>query len=362
MAMLLQAYHSTCQAKGFRPDADQEVAVQHLQRVTAALAVQMAKKQHAWFKRRKRQPVMGLYMWGGVGRGKTFLMDLFFAQLPFPQKLRIHFNRFMQKIHQELKALEGHAEPLLLIAKRWAKQYHIICFDEFLVIDIADAMVLGVLFQYLFAEGVSLVATSNVQPDRLYEDGLQRDRFLPAIAVINQHVEVLNVDSGVDHRQRPLTLELRYYTPLKGEHDFMQTHFDLLAAQQTCSEAVLQIAGRAIAVVKRAQSVVWFEFAELCQAPRGQADYIALAEAFDTVLVSHVPQLHAAMDDYARRFISLVDEFYDSQVVLVLSATVPIEDLYVGEQLAFEFRRTRSRLQEMQSQEYSTGLHTRSST
>lgn len=353
MSGLVEKYQRICQQQGFSVDSAQEMAVKHLQRVIAALSVQHVGHKHHWLRRNKRKPVLGLYMWGGVGRGKTFLMDLFYDELPFKDKLRIHFNRFMHKVHHELNALEGQREPLLQIAKSWARQYSIICFDEFLVIDIADAMILGLLFEYLFAEGVTLVATSNVAPKDLYKDGLQRDRFVPAINAIEANVEVLNVDAGVDHRGRQLRLQARYYTPLSDEQAFMQTHFDLLSASQQKSTDSLSISGRDIAVVQAAQTIVWFDFSEICQAPRGRADYIVLSERFCTVLISNVPQLHEAMDDYARRFISLVDEFYDSHVVLILSATVPIERLYSGSQLAFEFRRTISRLKEMQSSEYS---------
>lgn len=351
MPSVISAYQMACQEKGYQEDPAQRVAIQSLQRVHADLTARHNQKKHLWDRLKSSQPVKGLYMWGGVGRGKTFLMDLFYQSLPFRSKMRQHFNRFMQQLHKDLKAMEGHKDPLKVIAKNLSKKVSVICFDEFLVNDIADAMLLGGLFEALFAEGVSLVATSNVEPDHLYEGGLQREKFLPAIAALKANVQVLNVDSGVDHRGRDLTPKQRYYTPLKGQESFMQTHFCSLVTHE-CAETELEIAGRAIDAVKVGDHAVWFEFADICESPRGQADYIEIAERFNHVLISNIPQMSDAMDDYARRFISLVDEFYDSGKGLVLSATVPIERLYVGKRLAFEFQRTISRLNEMQSEEY----------
>ena len=300
-------------------------------------------------------PVKGLYFWGGVGRGKTYLMDAFYDSLPFEQKMRAHFHRFMQRVHQELRLLEGKKNPLSLVADKLAGEASIICFDEFFVSDITDAMILAGLFEQLFSRGVSLVATSNIVPDGLYKNGLQRSRFLPAIALINEHTEVVNVDGGVDYRLRALEQAELYHFPLDAEADesllcsFTQLNPD---AEHVLNNEPLDIAGRPIVARSVSDDVVWFEFAELCDGPRSQNDYIELAREFHAVLISNVPQMALATDDLARRFVNLVDEFYDRNVKLVISAEVSLEHLYLGGKLSFEFERTQSRLLEMQSHDY----------
>lgn len=359
-----QRYQQDLQRDDFSFDASQAAAVELLQDLYERL---VKDEQHrgggglgAKLLRRLKKPeppvpVKGLYFWGGVGRGKTYLMDAFYDSLPFDRKLRSHFHRFMQRVHRELKTLDGQKNPLNLIADRLAAETRVICFDEFFVSDITDAMILGGLFEQLFSRGVTLVATSNIVPDGLYKDGLQRSRFLPAIALIKQHTEVVNVDGGVDYRLRALEQAELYHYPLDAEADAsLERSFSSLNPdeQHVKTQLMLEVEGRRICARKVSDDVAWFDFPELCDGPRSQNDYIELAREFQAVLISDVPQMGAGKDDQARRFINLVDEFYDRHVKLVLSAAVPLEQLYTGGRLDFEFERTRSRLLEMQSHEY----------
>ena len=348
MTTLLEHYHQDTDKQGFQADAAQVHAISHLQRVSVELVSREAEKKHLLNRFKARKPVQGLYMWGGVGRGKTYLMDLFYQYIPITKKRRQHFNHFMQNIHQQLKRNEGKKNPLQLIARHIAQESILICFDEFVVTDIADAMILGGLFTALFEQGVCLITTSNVPPDDLYLDGLHRDRFLPAIKVLKQAVDVINVDAGVDYRGKAPAINHRYHTPLTGQSDFMQAHFSHMA-QGEIHQGSLDIAGRSIRTTQYADNVAWLDFNTLCNEPRGAADYIALADRFEMILLSNVVQMHAGMDDYARRFITLIDELYDRNTHLILSANVPLENLYSGTRLAFEFERTYSRLQEMTS-------------
>lgn len=298
-------------------------------------------------------PVRGLYMWGGVGRGKTFLMDQFFHALPFEQKLRLHFHRFMQQVHGELKTLRKAEDPLRIVAAGLARRTRVICFDEFFVSDIADAMILGRLFENLFRFGVTLVATSNIPPENLYKDGLQRSRFLPAIGLVKRHCEVLNVDAGTDYRLRTLETVEIYHWPLDEDADrAMESYFHELNPQDESETRELIVNGRKIPARKIGEGVAWFDFPALCEGPRSASDYIEIAREFHTVLLSNVPAMDWARENDARRFIMVVDEFYDRQVKFILSAEGPMECLYSGERLAFEFRRTLSRLKEMQSLEF----------
>lgn len=302
-------------------------------------------------------PVGGLYFWGGVGRGKTYLMDVFYDALPFAEKKRTHFHRFMRHVHQELKTVDGQKDPLLLVADRFAEQTRVLCFDEFFVSDITDAMILGGLMEALFARGVTLVATSNIVPDGLYKDGLQRSRFLPAIDLIKQHTVTVNVDGGVDYRLRVLERAELYHCPLDYEADIsLRRSFDSLAPEIGQADLEIEIEGRGIPVRWVADDVAWFDFLALCDGPRSQNDYIELAREYHAILISNVP-LFDDSDDQARRFINLVDEFYDRNVKLVLSAAVPLNELYQGGRLGFEFERTQSRLLEMQSHDYLAREH-----
>ncbi|MCG3169083.1 MAG: Cell division protein ZapE [Pseudomonadales bacterium] len=358
----VERYRAELQRPGFVHDPAQERAVHELQRVHDELAAARAggplRRLAARLGRAAPEAVTGLYLWGGVGRGKTHLMDLFYEGIPFGSRLRTHFHRFMQRVHRELRDCAGEKDPLRLIGARIAAEARLLCFDEFFVSDITDAMLLAGLFEELFARGVTLVATSNVAPDDLYRDGLQRARFLPAIAMIKQHTRVLNVDGGIDHRLRLLEQAELFHCPLDeaAEQSLMRS-FDSLAPEQPVVGRVLEIEGRPIRTRYCADDVVWFDFDELCDGPRSQNDYIELAREFHAVLVGGVPVFTAEKDDQARRFINLVDEFYDRNVKLVLSAAAPLAELYAGGRLGFEFQRTVSRLMEMQSHDYLARAH-----
>lgn len=363
----LERYQADLQKPGFARDAAQQRAVEHLQQLYDALVAAesagepsglVGRIKSRWLRPKKVEPIRGLYFWGGVGRGKTYLMDTFYETLPFERKLRAHFHRFMQRVHRELKALSGEKNPLQLIAQRLAQETRVICFDEFFVSDIADAMILGGLFEELFERGVTLVATSNIEPDGLYKDGLQRARFLPAIALLKKHTLVLNVDGGTDYRLRTLEKAELYHYPLDAAAEAgLRRSFEALAPGATCANQELEVEGRTIRALCVADDVAWFDFADLCDGPRSQNDYIELARAYHAVLIGNVPQMGAEREDQARRFINLIDEFYDRNVKLVLAAAVPLDQLYSGGRLSFEFERTKSRLLEMQSREYLSREH-----
>jgi cell division protein ZapE len=300
----------------------------------------------------------GIYLHGPVGRGKTFLCDLFYEALPLESKRRTHFHRFMQDVHASLKQLEGRANPLEDVAARIAAESRVLVLDEFFVGDIGDAMILGNLLRALFARGAVLVTTSNTKPANLYQDGLQRERFLPAIALIEQHCAVVALESPHDWRLRALRQAPVYYTPPGADAErAMRAIFNRVAHATARRDFDLVVNDRPIAARLEADGAAWFEFAALCEGPRGVADYIELARAYHTILVSNVPQFTPLMEDAARRFIELVDELYDRGVNLVVSAAAPAIDLYDGERLRAEFARTESRLIEMQSEEYLAREH-----
>lgn len=359
-----QRYQADLQKEGFHHDPAQEAAVLLLQDLYVRLMAQPDRPDRgvrAWVRKIRgvrTEPQIGLYLWGGVGRGKTYLVDAFFECLPFRRKLRVHFHRFMQRVHAELTALTGEKNPLEIVADRLSSEARVLCFDEFFVTEIGDAMILGNLMEALFARGVTLVATSNIEPGRLYENGLQRQRFLPAIALIERHTRVIQVDAGTDYRLRTLQQAELYHFPLdNGADQSLQDSFERLAPQPAQHWERLEINNRYITCRRLADDVAWFDFAELCDGPRSQFDYIELARIFHAVLLSGVPAFTAEKNDQARRFVSLVDEFYDRNVKLVLAAERPLLELYVGGNLAFEFQRTVSRLQEMQSYEYLARPH-----
>jgi len=357
----------------FRADPAQVLAIEKLDDLFDRLLAQqgLSLKDKGWClinrllgRKPAKLPERGLYFWGGVGRGKTYLMDMFFDALPMDQKLRIHFHRFMRRVHQELATLADTKNPLEVVADRIAAEAKVICFDEFFVSDITDAMILAGMFDALFKRGVCLVATSNIAPDGLYKDGLQRARFLPAIGLIKQHTEVLNIDGGVDYRLRTLERAELFYTPLDDGADVsLLQSFERLAPQRDNQlvshkkDARIEVEGRYIDARYVADDVVWFDFDAICDGPRSQNDYIEIAKEFHAVLISDVPQMGPHNEDRARRFINLVDEFYDRNIKLVLSASVNLQDLYQEGRLAFEFQRTCSRLQEMQSHEYLAAAH-----
>lgn len=357
----LEKYRADQARPEFVYDAAQEEAVRALDDVYhRLLAPPGTAGLLSRFRKPRRRPTTGLYMWGGVGRGKTYLMDIFFACLPFEEKRRMHFHRFMQKVHREMRERQGEKNPLTGLAREFAQRYRVLCFDEFFVTDITDAMILATLMETLFAEGVTLVATSNIEPDGLYKDGLQRARFLPAIELIKQYTRVLNVDGGHDHRLRVLKQAEVFHCPLGAEAErFMAGRFAALASEhgRHRPHGNLLVERRKIATVNAADDVVWFEFEAICDGPRSQNDYIEIAREFQTVLVANVQRMGVGTSDRARRFVNMVDEFYDRGVNLVITAETPIEDLYAGGRLEFEFERTRSRLLEMQSQEYLAREH-----
>jgi cell division protein ZapE len=297
--------------------------------------------------------IKGLYLWGGVGRGKTFLMDLFFDSLKVEDKKRIHFHRMMHDVHDRLRALGDIEDPLDSVADSIAAEIRVLCFDEFFVSDIADAMLLGRLLDGLFRRGVTLVATSNSRPDDLYPGGLQRQRFLPAIDLLNHHTDVVHMDSGMDYRLRLLKKAGTFLTPDDlPAHKKLNFFFDESANSQIRSNHCLEINGRSILARKCAKGIAWFDFDALCDGPRSQSDYIELARWYPSVILSGVPVLDPMREDQTRRFIALVDEFYDRRVKLIISAAAKAESLYTGKRLSFEFERTVSRLIEMQSSEY----------
>ena len=291
-------------------------------------------------------------MYGGVGRGKSFLMDCFYNAVPIRRKTRLHFHEFMREVHRELRELQGTVNPLEALGERIAKRYKLICFDEFHVADVTDAMILHRLLDALFKAGVGFVTTSNFHPDGLYPNGLHRDRILPAIELLKDKLEVINVDNGTDYRQRTLTHIELYHTPLgeAAEAAMEQTFSEL--AETRDEDPVLHIEAREIRAVRRAGGVIWFDFRTLCGGPRSQNDYLEIATQFHTVLLSNVPQMAVRQASEARRFTWLVDVLYDRRVTLVMSAQVEPEQLYTEGPMSHEFPRTVSRLREMQSAEY----------
>jgi cell division protein ZapE len=305
-----------------------------------------------------RLPVRGLYMWGGVGRGKTWLMDLFYRSLPEDRKLRLHFHRFMLRVHEEMIALQGHQDPLEEIANGISAQTDVLCFDEFYVSDITDAMLLGTLIQGLFARGITLVATSNIPPDELYRNGLQRARFLPAIGAIKSFCDVMNIDAGIDYRLRTLTRANLYLTPDLPENEAaLRRIFTRLAGREPRHAPVLTINHHPLPTLGAEDGVVALDFTVLCAEARSQNDYIALSRLYHSVLLHHVHRMGKDDENTARRFVALVDEFYERRVKLVIVADVSMDALYQGTLLEFEFRRCLSRLQEMQSEAYLSQPH-----
>ncbi len=362
----IERYQRDLLRDDFRRDESQAQAVAELQRLYEELLRWHAAPTDSLFTAVKSlfgsraAPIKGLYFWGGVGRGKTYLMDNFFESLPFSKKMRMHFHRFMRRVHAELKQLDGQKNPLDKVADIIASEAKVICFDEFFVSDITDAMILGTLMAALFERGVVLVATSNIIPDGLYKDGLQRARFLPAIELLKAHTRVVNVDGGVDYRLRMLEQAELYHYPLDEHADIsLQRSFRSLLsspAEEKIDE-VLVIEGRDIRSRFSAEAVVWFDFAAICDGPRSQNDYIELSKEYHSVFISNVPRMGRSNDDQARRFVNLVDEFYDRQVKLVISAACPLVELYSDGKLNFEFQRTQSRLLEMQSHDYLAKEH-----
>jgi cell division protein ZapE len=339
--------------RGYVLDASQQAAADRLQLLTEAWADYKAHRSNALKKLLVRPPVpRGVYLWGGVGRGKSFLMDAFFATVPLIRKTRVHFHEFMRGVHAELHELKGTAEPLDEVARRIARRHRLICFDEFHVSDIADAMILYRLLDRLFALNIGFVMTSNYAPEALYPDGLHRDRMLPAIDLLRERLDVVEVDGGIDYRRQAMASIEAYLTPWGAEAESRLAAAFEWVAEADDDDPQLTIESRTIRARRRAGGVVWFDFAVLCGGPRSQNDYLELAARFHTVLLSNVPRMSAGQASEARRFTWLVDVLYDHRVKLLLSAEVPAAQLYVAGALSNEFARTVSRLQEMQSREY----------
>ncbi len=360
----LSRYLEEIKQPDFVADSAQEEAIVATQKLYDQLVIEQKKEKNllVQLKRRlfnrKSRGLKGIYLWGGVGRGKTYIVDTFFETLPIKKKLRIHFHRFMQRVHDELKFLNDVQNPLQMVADSFAKNAKVICFDEFHVVDIADAMLLSGLLLALFDRGVVLVATSNEHPDKLYWDGLQRDRLLPAIQLLKDHTQIMNVDSGIDYRLRYLDTAKIFHFPLDNQAEQMlETNFAHLAPNQGRANRTIEIEKRKIQTLQCADGVVWFDFHEICDGPRGAADYIEISRQFQTVLIGNIPQMTEEQNDQAKRFMILVDEFYDRNVKLILSAAVDIPTLYVGKHLTDSFKRTVSRLVEMQSHEYLARQH-----
>jgi cell division protein ZapE len=363
----LEIYQQAIQSGRWRPDPAQAAVMEHLQRIYTEIfqSNHSPSWMPAWIQKifkisPSSSSIQGLYLWGGVGVGKTGLMDMFFQSLPTQKKLRLHFHRFMRQVHQELTILQGQPNPLKIVAAHFAQQARVLCFDEFIVNDITDAMLLGQLLEALFEQGVILIATSNTPPDELYRNGLQRQRFLPAIDLIKQYTHVFNLHSTTDYRLRTLESAGVYFCPLDSHAEqAMKAQFELLAPREFWStegeideKSVLIIEGRPILTVCYTEDIAWFKFEQLCQVPRSQLDYLEIASSFSTVFLSHIPQIPPDADHLISYLINLVDIFYDARVKLIISAAVPVQDIYTEGHFEFEFQRTCSRLLEMQSRHY----------
>jgi cell division protein ZapE len=350
-------YDDAIARRGYSADDAQRRAVDRLQQLYDDFVAFKGKRSNALLKVldesvRHTPAPKGVYLWGGVGRGKSFLMDAFYSVVPVRRKTRVHFHEFMRGVHHELDNLKGMSDPLEEVARRVAKKYRLVCFDEFHVSDIADAMILHRLLSALFDAGVVFVMTSNYRPDTLYPDGLHRERILPAIALLEERLDIVAVDGDIDYRMRTLERTETYLTPLGAAADkALRKAFEAIA-EVGDEDPLLSIEHRIIPALRRAGGVVWFDFATLCGGPRSQNDYLELANRFHTVIVSDVPRMSAALSSEARRFTWLVDVCYDRRVKLILSAAVPPEELYTAGALSNEFQRAVSRIREMQSVDY----------
>ena len=349
-----QFYEQELAKRGYKSDPAQQTAIDRLQRCQDEwLAYKEVRSGKIAKMVRFPDLPRGVYLWGGVGRGKSFLMDCFYAASPLEKKTRLHFHEFMREVHRELQDLRGKADPLDILGKNIAKKYRLICFDEFHVSDVADAMILYKLLDALFKNRVQFVMTSNYRPDLLYPDGLHRDRILPAIALLQEKLDILNVDAGLDYRQKAMEQVQAYYTPLgEATAQKMDSVFTNVAEAHDEEDPTLHIEQREIRAVRCAGGVAWFSFKTLCGGPRSQNDYLEIANLFHTVLLSDVPYMPPKMASEARRFTWLIDVFYDHKVKLIMSAAVEPEELYTEGPMANEFHRTVSRIVEMQSKEY----------
>jgi cell division protein ZapE len=360
----LTRYRADLASGEIQHDDAQEKAVAQLQDLYDRLVVAESRRSVPLLSKlftgglKKQKPINGLYFWGGVGRGKTYLVDTFFDCLSFKARQRMHFHLFMRRVHNELRGVRDQENPLGIVARKLALDLRVLCFDEFVINDVADAVILGRLMQELFAYGVTLVATSNIAPDDLYQGGLQRDLFLPAIALIKKYTRVFHLDGDTDYRLQFLDSAEIYFTPLSdGATNGLRYNFDHIAPDAGRSGVTTEINGRPIPTLRLAEGVVWFDFGELCGGARSQIDYIELARCFHTILLSDIPLLDKGKDDEARRLINLVDIMYDHNVNLLISAEESPEKLYQGKRLAREFLRTASRMTEMRSHAYLAKAH-----
>jgi cell division protein ZapE len=348
-----QLYEATLIERGYKADEAQLRAIDALERCENEWTAYLAKRSNTFTKLLVKPPIpRGVYMYGGVGRGKSFLMDCFFQSVPLKRKTRLHFHEFMREVHRQLQELKGLQNPLQELGKRISRRYRLICFDEFHVADVTDAMILHRLLESLFAYRVSIVTTSNFHPDGLYPNGLHRDRILPAIELLKEKMQVLNVDAGNDYRRRTLMHVELYHTPLGPKADAALAHAFKELAEAKEESPILHIEHREIKALRRAGGVVWFDFWALCGGPRSQNDYLEIASSFHTLILSGVPEMPIRLASEARRFTWLVDVLYDRRVKLIISAAVPPEQLYTEGPMAHEFPRTVSRLNEMQSEEF----------
>jgi len=376
---IIDEYKKQLRQKGYDHDPEQQNAVEHLAQLQLDLINHLKLKQTLAYKikaalKLNRPALPGCYIWGDVGRGKTWLMDMFFDSFEMyslidNRKIRMHFQHFMQAIHDQLSVIGKQKNPLKLIARSYARHYQLLCLDEFHVSDITDAMLLYGLFQTLLEEGVVLVATSNQAPDNLYKNGLQRERFLPAIALIKAHTNVIQLNGEVDHRLRLLEKADIWHliemadgdsgedSPVNDSDKILETRFLELSTCPAQRHHKIHINYRIIKTRLYTDDIIWLDFQVICGDQRGSADYIEIARQFHTVFISHIPKMDDGKNDRAKRFINMIDEFYDRNVNLVCSAETKPEDLYSGQQLAFEFKRTISRLLEMRSHEYMQRPH-----
>jgi cell division protein ZapE len=353
MTTVTELYHQTLAERSYTADPAQLHAVAALQRCQDEWAAYKARRSNALTKALMRPAIpRGVYLYGGVGRGKSFLMDAFFQAVPLQRKTRLHFHEFMREVHRELQDLKGVVNPLEELGKRIARRFRLICFDEFHVADVTDAMILHRLLDAMFRNRVSIITTSNFHPDGLYPNGLHRDRVLPAIELLKARLDVINVDNGTDYRRRTLEQVELYHQPLGPEADAALTRAFEGLAEMRDEDPALHIEARVIHARRKAGGVVWFDFKELCGGPRSQNDYLELATQFHTLILGNVPQMPPKLASEARRFTWLVDVLYDRRVKLVISAAVPPEQLYTEGPMSHEFPRTVSRLTEMQSAEF----------
>lgn len=361
-------YHQQLAKAGYQPDSEQLLIVEQFARIQSEIAAtenhtdKTSDKKSGLFSRflksttdtdSLKKQANGLYLFGSVGRGKTFLMDMFCENIPYPVK-RLHFHHFMKAIHDELKTIKDQENPLTIIAKNFSEKYRILCLDEFMVTDITDAMLLYGLLKSLTDNGVLLITTTNIAPDDLYKNGLQRARFLPAIDLIKSHCVLHEIADGQDFRRVCLERHQRFFSPLNAEteKELWQITDELSEHLYLEKDSVIEINQREIPFVAKSQEVIWFKFADICDGYRSQMDYIELAKQFHVLIVSDIPVLDEYKEDAARRFLLLIDELYDKRIDLILSSELPIEDIYTGKKITFEFDRLQSRLFEMQSKEY----------